>query len=112
MKLFPHQINCISAINSHIKKNENIALVKMFCGSGKSMIIYHCLLAYGGNLSIVVVPSINLITQFNRDYLLDEHKKSYNKTNFNKGFELLTICSKNELDKGSKLKITTEPDEI
>ena len=112
MKLRPHQIDCISAIDSHIKKNENVALVKMFCGSGKSMIIYHCLLAYGGNLSIVVVPSINLITQFNRDYLLDEYKKSYNKTNFNKEFELLTICSKNDLEKGSKLKITTEPDEI
>ena len=39
MKLRPHQIKCISAIDSHIKKNENVALVKMFCGSGKSMII-------------------------------------------------------------------------
>jgi hypothetical protein len=51
MKLFQHQIECISAIDSHIKKNENLALVKMFCGLGKSMIIYHCSLAHGDNLS-------------------------------------------------------------
>ena len=72
MTLCKYQIDCINAIDSHIKKNENVTLVKHFCGSGKSMIIYHCLLAYGGNLSIVVVPSIDLITQFNRDYLLDK----------------------------------------
>ena len=85
MKLRQHQINCIEKIDEHFK-NENKALVKMFCGSGKSLIIYNSLLKYCKNLS-VVVPSINLITQFNRDYLL----------NNNEQFKLLTICSKNEL---------------
>ena len=35
----------------------------MFCGSGKSLIIYHSLLKYGKNLGIIVVPSIILIIE-------------------------------------------------
>ncbi len=41
------------------------------------------MLKYTKSLSVVVVPSINLITQFNKDYLLDETKKEYNKTYYN-----------------------------
>src|SRR5436189_226361 len=109
MELRNHQKECIESINTHFN-NENKALIKMFCGSGKSFVIYHSLLEYGKNLSIVVVPSINLITQFNKDYLLDKTKQKYNKTNFNKKFNLLTICSKNELD--SQLEFTTDEDDI
>ena len=43
----------------------------MFCGSGKSYIIYDSILQYGNYLSVIVPPSINLITQFNKDYLLN-----------------------------------------
>lgn len=68
MDLRPHQIECVDKIRTHFE-NENKALIKMFCGAGKSFVIYHCLLEFGNNLSVVVVPSINLITQFNRDYL-------------------------------------------
>ena len=64
----------------------------MFCGSVKSFIIYNCLLKYTKNLSVVVVPSINLITQFNKDYLLNEMKNEYNKNHYNLKYELLTIC--------------------
>jgi len=69
MELRKHQKDCIDKINTHFK-NENKALIKMFCGSGKSFIIYHCILEHGYKLSVIVVPSINLITQFNQDYLL------------------------------------------
>jgi superfamily II DNA or RNA helicase len=113
MSLRTHQCNCINKIDEHFKV-DNIGLVKMFCGSGKSFIIYHCLLKYGDNLSVVVVPSINLITQFNRDYLLDKSKKEYNNKYFEKEYELLTVCSKNELDKKlqKEFSFTTDEDKI
>ena len=96
MTLRTHQSECINKIEQHFEL-ENRALIKMFCGSGKSFIIYHCLLQYTKSISIVVVPSINLITQFNRDYLLDQSKKKYNDKYFKNNFKTLTICSKNEL---------------
>ena len=110
MELRSHQTECVNRIRTHFK-NENRALVKMFCGSGKSFIIYHALLEFGKNLSVVVVPSINLITQFNRDYLLDKTKNEYNKKCFNRKFKLLTICSKNELN-NSDFEFATEDDDI
>lgn len=112
MNLRPHQIQCVNNIKTHFE-NENRALIKMFCGAGKSFVIYHCLLEFGNNLSVVVVPSINLITQFNRDYLLNDKMKVYNKNNFKKFFELITICSKNELsDNKTDFVFTTEDDNI
>ena len=109
MDLRPHQQECINQITEHFINND-IGLIKMFCGAGKSFIIYHCLLEYTNSLSIVVVPSINLITQFNKDYLLNDDKKEYNNKYFDKEFELLTICSKNEIDKN--LNFTTDDDKI
>ena len=113
MELRQHQIKCIENINKNFE-NDNKFLIKMFCGSGKSFIIYHCLLQYGNNLSVVVVPSINLITQFNNDYLLNDDKEKYNKKYFNKDYELLTVCSKNEIDKKlqGEFVFTTDKDEI
>lgn len=93
-----HQQDCIQSIATHFKTDSS-ALIKMFCGSGKSLIIHDCLIKHGNNLAVVVVPSINLITQFSRDYLLDKTKK-----------ELLTVCSKDELKKSTSF--TTDPDVI
>ena len=76
LELRNHQKECVNNIDLHFGEN-NKGLIKMFCGSGKSFVIYHSLLHYTDNLSVVVVPSINLITQFNKDYLLDESKKEY-----------------------------------
>jgi len=100
MEFRNNQLECINKIENHFE-NENKALIKMFCGSGKSFIIYDSLIKYGNNLSVVVVPSINLITQFNKDYLLNDFK-------YDKKYEILTICSKNELDK--KTFTTNEKD--
>jgi superfamily II DNA or RNA helicase len=61
MILRAHQTKCKEAITKHFKTDSS-ALIKMFCGSGKSLIIYDCLIKHGNNLSVVVVPSINLIT--------------------------------------------------
>ena len=63
MELKKHQEECIENIEDNFLENKK-GLIKMFCGSGKSFIIYHCLLKYCEKLSILVVPSINLITQF------------------------------------------------
>lgn len=112
MELRKHQLECVHKIKEHFD-NEDKALIKMFCGAGKSFVIYHCLLEFGNNLSVIVVPSINLITQFNKDYLLDKVKQQYNKNKFDKQFELITICSKNELPKEkNNFTFTTEDDEI
>ena len=110
MELKKHQKECINKIENHFK-NENKGLIKMFCGSGKSFIIYHTLLQYTNSISILVVPSINLITQFNRDYLLNDSLKNYNKKYFNKNYELMTICSKNELN-NKNLNFTTNENDI
>ncbi len=53
-----HQIECIHNIKLHFE-NENSALIKMFCGGGKSFVIYHCLFEYIKDVSVVVVPSLN-----------------------------------------------------
>ena len=99
MNLRPHQKQCIDNIKLHFdtsnEKTSSIpsgtsefvqfpktkvfgnlhkALIKMFCGSGKSFVIYHSILEYIQNLAVIVVPSINLITQFINYYLLDENK--------------------------------------
>ena len=99
MQLREPQIECINNINKHFE-NDTKALVKMFCGSGKSYIIYHCLLKYTKDLSVVVVPSINLVSQFIKDYLLK----------YDNNYKLLSVCSKNEVDKN--LDFTTDEDNI
>ena len=43
MELKNHQKECIDKIEENFIKNKK-GLIKMFCGSGKSLIIYHSLL--------------------------------------------------------------------
>ena len=115
MELKEHQQECINNITKLFNDNEKYGLIKMFCGSGKSFVIYHSVLEFGSNLSIIVVPSINLISQFNNDYLFDKKMKDYNERKFNKEFDIMTICSKNELkekDFSNEIKLTTEPEKI
>ena len=99
MKLRKNQVDCINLIHNHLIENDR-GLIKMFCGSGKSLVMRECILKYCNNLCVSVVPSINLITQFNKDYLIDV-EKNYN---------LLTICSKDELKKN--ITFTTDEDDI
>ena len=115
MELKTHQKECINNIKKIYDDDEKNGLIKMFCGSGKSFVIYHSILEFGSNLSIIVVPSINLISQFNNDYLFDEKMKDYNERKFNKEFDIMTICSKNELkekDFSKDIKLTTEQEKI
>ncbi len=111
MNLRSHQKDCAQTIDEHLKNNDK-GLIKMFCGSGKSFVIYHTILKYGNKLSVIVVPSISLITQFNKDYFLNKICNDYNNEKFKKEFELLSICSKNEIDKKTETNFTTDSEEI
>jgi len=78
-------------------------LIKMFCGTGKSLIAMHWSMVLNKKLSVFVFPTISLITQFHIDYILDEKWKTHMQTK-----KRLSICSKNELkkcDEKSKHKI-------
>ena len=59
-------------------KNNDKCLVKMFCGTGKSLLMRICKINEGKNLVVYVFPSLQLIEQFDCDYLLkviSENKK-------------------------------------
>jgi len=47
----------------------NKCLVKMFCGSGKSLLMRKCKIVQNQNLVVYVFPSLSLIEQFYSDYL-------------------------------------------
>ena len=95
MELKEHQKECIKKIRENMTNNKR-GLIKMFCGSGKSFIIYHSILEFGNTLSVIVVPSINLIEQFNNDYIYNKKFMDYNNRKFNKTFTSISICSKDE----------------
>jgi superfamily II DNA or RNA helicase len=92
-ELRAHQAQCVAKIQEEFT-NANKALIKMFCGAGKSYIIFHTVLQYGNGLSIIVEPSINLITQFHTDYLTNDKLKIYNQNNFNKKNQILRLITK------------------
>ena len=56
---------------TELLETHNKCLVKMFCGTGKSRVIRAILLTQKKPLSIVVFPSLALISQFTADYLKD-----------------------------------------
>ena len=50
---------------------ENKRLVKMFCGTGKSLLMRYGRAFQGHSLCVYVFPSLSLIEQFKQDYLTD-----------------------------------------
>ena len=53
----------------------NTCLVKMFCGTGKSLLMRNCDLVKDKKLVVYVFPSLSLIDQFVSDYLFDFDNK-------------------------------------
>ena len=49
----------------------NKCIVKMFCGTGKSLIMRYCKSTKKQKLCVYVFPSLSLIEQFQADYLTD-----------------------------------------
>jgi superfamily II DNA or RNA helicase len=65
-----YQDEADSAIYEELLIN-NKCLVKMFCGTGKSLLMRKCKVIQEQKLVVYVFPSLNLIDQFYNDYLND-----------------------------------------
>ena len=76
-------------------------LVKMFCGTGKSLVIKEIVLKQKKTLSVIVFPSLALIRQFTADYLKDININT-------KQYGLLNVSSEELTD----IQSTTDPTEI
>ena len=61
-------------IYNELQKN-NKCIVKMFCGTGKSLIMKKCKINKNQKLIVYVFPSLALIEQFNTDYMIDFDKQ-------------------------------------
>jgi len=96
IKLRYYQKDAIQRVEEHMKTH-NKGLVKMFCGTGKSIIMVKVVEFFRKNLSVYVFPSLALIDQFNRDYV----KK------YKSGENVLIVCS--EIDSS---ETTTEEEQI
>lgn len=107
MKIYlrPHQKKAVVAIEKALKTHKS-CLVKMFCGTGKTRIIFRKLMNDHSNLSVVVFPSIALITQFNSDYVQNEKWVSETSK-----YTYMSICSNDEV-KDMDIKYTTDEDAI
>ncbi len=64
LKNRPYQLEALLSIFLYAK-----CLVKMFCGTGKSRIITNVIIHEKKELSVVVFPSLALISQYSADYL-------------------------------------------
>jgi superfamily II DNA or RNA helicase len=72
-----YQKEAIDAITEELITNgSNKCLVKMFCGTGKSLIMRTCDVCQNVNLLVYVFPSLSLISQFAKEYLNDEHENN------------------------------------
>jgi superfamily II DNA or RNA helicase len=88
-----HQSAANVAITAELESADR-CLVKMFCGTGKSLVMRNCDVVKHKNLAVYVLPSLALISQFRRDYLGSV-------PNANKLF----ICSE---DRDPDIQITTD----
>jgi len=106
LKNRPYQIEALLSIFLYAK-----CLVKMFCGTGKSTIITNVIIHEKKELSVVVFPSLALISQYSADYLNnDKYKKHFKKhKTMNVSSESLTTIvsttSPKEIKKFLNLKI-------
>jgi len=62
-----YQQECDDGIYEELHNN-NKCLVKMFCGTGKSLLMRKCKIIDGKNLVVFVFPTLSLIDQFYNDY--------------------------------------------
>ena len=75
--------------NDLVINDNNECIVKMFCGTGKSLLMRRCKINNDKNLLVYVFPSLPLIEQFDSDYLLDSDLNTYQQTK-------IRICSDND----------------
>ena len=64
-----HQVEADEAIHKELLIN-NKCIVKMFCGTGKSILMRKCKSIQNQPLVVYVFPSLSLIDQFCNDYFV------------------------------------------
>ncbi len=96
-----HQKDAIRSINKNFKKENNRGIINMFCGSGKTMILFHQIIDETKDVCVVVFPSLELIRQFHKDYLVEFKDYILQK-------KILVVCS----EKSSNVNATTDVDVI
>ena len=79
-------------------------LIQAFCGLGKSRLMYNIIFDYLSDLTVFVFPYINLLKQFNSDYI---HNCGLNSNN---DFSILSICSIDESQ--ALISATTDKNKI
>ena len=86
---FPHQQEADDAIFAELETNGNPkCIVKMFCGSGKSLIMAKCKIVEDKELVVYTFPTLGLIKQFHDEYLIKMYREK----------QLLKISSECELE--------------
>ena len=65
-----YQTEADNAIYQELQENDK-CIVKMFCGTGKSLLMRYCKIVQNKTLIVYVFPSLSLIDQFYTDYLGD-----------------------------------------
>jgi superfamily II DNA or RNA helicase len=102
LKNRPYQLDALLSIFLYAK-----CLIKMFCGTGKSRIITNTIIHAKKNLSVIVFPSLALISQYYDDYLNNEGDKKHFKKHFKK-HKKMNVSSESL----TNIKSTTDPKEI
>jgi len=96
-----YQLEADDSIYNELQIN-NKCLVKMFCGTGKSLLMRYGKITQNKNLVVYVFPTLGLIRQFYEDYLGDFPNEN-----------ILKISSANDSnDKGYKNTSTTDASQI
>ena len=80
----------------------NKCIVKMFCGTGKSLLMRRCKISKGQNLIVYVFPSLSLIHQFYGEYLSDFPSENILKISSENGATTDSIEIKQFLSKSEK----------
>lgn len=76
-----YQEDADKAIYEELQVN-NKCIVKMFCGTGKSLLMRKCQIIKNKHLVVYVFPSLSLIDQFYTDYLYDISVKNILKISY------------------------------
>ena len=99
------QLICIKAINNHKDKK---CLINQWCGTGKTKTFTIKTFIDKVKLTVLVFPSLGLINQYNKDYIL---RNEFPFTEFN-NYNILSFCSEKEntFNEFIDVKITTDID--
>lgn len=105
---YAHQIDCIAASRKHYKKN-NKANLEMACGTGKTLTSYWIDKKMNNLMTIIFVPSLDLLSQFYHDWFAQSCADGIKINYILVGSD---IEIKNRADPVNGFILTTDPVEI